>query len=168
MPFADGDFDVVLCQQGLQFFPDRIAGLREMRRVLVPGGRLALSCWRSVEHQTGMRALEEAMARRLGPAAASLPPLSLGDRETLRGLIAAAGFRDIRIRAEVKTARYVSADRFVRMRVEGAPTMIGALRDLGPDAIAGIVADVAEALRDYVDDEGLAFPQAAHVATAVA
>ncbi|HEV8583504.1 MAG TPA: hypothetical protein VGT02_00895 [Methylomirabilota bacterium] len=139
-----------------------------MRRVLVPGGRLAVSCWRSAEHQPGPRALEEAMVRRLGPHAASLPPLSLGDRETLRGLIMGAGFRDVRIRAEVKTVRYVSAERFVRMRVEGAPTMMGVLRDAGPDAVAAIVADVEAALREYVDDEGLAFPMAAHVVTAVA
>ena len=59
LPFPDASFDVLFCQQGLQFFPDRAAGLREMRRVLVPGGRLALSCWRSVDHQPGMRALEE-------------------------------------------------------------------------------------------------------------
>jgi SAM-dependent methyltransferase len=168
LPFPAASFDVVLCQQGLQFFPDRTAGLREMRRVLVPGGRLALSCWRSVEHQPGPRALEEALARRVGAANAALPPLSLGDRETLRGLIRAAGFRDVRIRAEVRSTRYVSADRFVRMRVEGAPTMMGALRELGPDAVTAIVGEVAETLREYVDDEGLSFPQAAHIATAVA
>jgi SAM-dependent methyltransferase len=168
LPFPDASFDIVLCQQGLQFFPDRAAGLREMHRVLVPGGRLALSCWRSVEHQPGMRALEEALARQVGTPNASLPPLSLGDRETLRALISGAGFRDVRIRVEVRSARYVSADRFVRMRIEGAPTMMGALRDLGPERIAAIVADVAETLREYVDDEGLAFPQAAHIATAIA
>ena len=168
LPFPDGSFDVVLCQQGLQFFPDRGAGLREMRRVLVPGGCLALSCWRSVEHQPGMRALEDALARHVGARQAASPPLSLGDRETLRGLLAAAGFRDVRIRAEVRTARYASADRFVRMRVEGAPTMMGILATRGPDVVATIVSEVAQTLREYVDDEGLAFPQAAHVATAVA
>jgi len=45
LPFADSGFDVVLCQQGLQFFPDKALALREMRRVLRPGGRLALSVW---------------------------------------------------------------------------------------------------------------------------
>ncbi|HEU4368132.1 MAG TPA: methyltransferase domain-containing protein [Methylomirabilota bacterium] len=105
LPFPDGTFDVVLCQQGLQFFPDRTAGLREMRRVLVPGGRLALSCWRSVEHQPGMRALEQALAWHVGARNAALPPLSLGDREQLRGLLAAVGFREVCIRAEIRTAR---------------------------------------------------------------
>ena len=54
------------------------------------------------------------------------------------------------------------------MRIEGAPTMMGALIGLGPEVVEAIVAEVAEALRDYGDDEGLAFPQAAHIATAVA
>jgi hypothetical protein len=54
------------------------------------------------------------------------------------------------------------------MRFEGAPTMMGALREMGPDAVTAIVGEVAETLRDYVDDEGLSFPQAAHIATAVA
>jgi ubiquinone/menaquinone biosynthesis C-methylase UbiE len=50
MPLPDATFDAAVCQQGLQFFPDRSAALSEVRRVLKPGGRLALSCWRSIEH----------------------------------------------------------------------------------------------------------------------
>ena len=45
LPFADGQFDVVLCQQGLQFVPDKPAAFRELQRVLVPGGRLVFSVW---------------------------------------------------------------------------------------------------------------------------
>src|SRR5919109_3684019 len=53
LPLSEESFDVVLCQQGLQFFPDRSAALREMNRVLADGGRLALSVWRSIEHNPG-------------------------------------------------------------------------------------------------------------------
>ena len=45
LQLPDGSFDVVLCQQGLQFFPDQIAALREMRRVLKPGGRVGIAVW---------------------------------------------------------------------------------------------------------------------------
>src|SRR6188768_1458189 len=48
LQLADAAFDVVLCQQGLQFFPDKLIALREMQRVLGPEGRLALSVWNSV------------------------------------------------------------------------------------------------------------------------
>jgi ubiquinone/menaquinone biosynthesis C-methylase UbiE len=44
MPFPDAAFDIVYCQLGLQFFPDRPAALHEMYRVLAPGGRLGLMC----------------------------------------------------------------------------------------------------------------------------
>ena len=49
MPFPEASYDVVLCQQGLQYFPDCAAALREVARILVPGGRLALSVWRALE-----------------------------------------------------------------------------------------------------------------------
>jgi ubiquinone/menaquinone biosynthesis C-methylase UbiE len=57
MPFPDATFDLALCQQGLQFFPDRLAALREIRRTLVPGGRLAFSVWRPIQHSPGFAAL---------------------------------------------------------------------------------------------------------------
>jgi ubiquinone/menaquinone biosynthesis C-methylase UbiE len=50
LPFAEAEFDRVLCHQGLQFFRDRAAALHEVFRVLVPGGRLALGVWRRLEH----------------------------------------------------------------------------------------------------------------------
>ena len=40
-----GAFDLVTCQQSLQFFPDRLAALREMKRALRPGGQLAVAVW---------------------------------------------------------------------------------------------------------------------------
>jgi ubiquinone/menaquinone biosynthesis C-methylase UbiE len=55
LPFPDGSFEVVCCQLGLQFFPDRAAALAEMARVLVAGGRLAAMVWRSIDHSPGLR-----------------------------------------------------------------------------------------------------------------
>src|SRR5689334_24997116 len=53
LPFPGGTFDQVLCQAGLQYFPDRLHAVREMRRVLRPGGRLAALVWGALEHSPG-------------------------------------------------------------------------------------------------------------------
>ena len=69
MPFPDGVFTLLLCQQGLQFCPDRAAALREMYRVLASGGRLVLSVWRAMERTPGFLALSQALARHVSPEA---------------------------------------------------------------------------------------------------
>ena len=74
LPLPDADFDAVLCQQGLQFFPDKLVALREMRRVLDRRGRLALSVWTGIGPYHG--ALGAVLARFVGNAAAiSFAPL---------------------------------------------------------------------------------------------
>jgi ubiquinone/menaquinone biosynthesis C-methylase UbiE len=81
LPFPDGSFDVVLCQQGLQFIPDTGAALREMRRVLVPGGRLAFTVFSEVPSYYA--ALADALARHVSAEAAT----SCLSRYTLRDAI---------------------------------------------------------------------------------
>ena len=168
MPLPDATFDHVVCQQGLQFFPDKPAALSEMRRVLKSGGRLVLACWRSIEHMPGYLALEQALARRIGPEKAALPPFALGDGETIRRLVTGAGFREVRIRIDDKMIRFDSAEHMVRAVVGGAPTMLGALAEQGKGVLDAIVAEVAEATRAFVDDEGWAIPGISHVVTAAA
>lgn len=167
MPLPDGTFDAVVCQQGLQFFPDKPAALSEMRRVLKRGGRLALSCWRSVEHTPGYLVLEQALARRVGPEKAALPPFSLGDAGAIRGLVVGAGFREVKLRAEAKMMRFRSAEHLVRAVVGGAPAMMGALTGQGEGVLDAIIAEVTEATKHYVDDEGWATPAVSHIVTAI-
>ena len=99
MPLPDAAFDIACCQLGLQFFPDRPAALREMYRILVPGGRLALMVWRGIEHSPGFGILAAALARHVSAEAAGImrAPFALADAEELRGLIATGGFHDITI-----------------------------------------------------------------------
>jgi len=56
LPLQNATMDVVLCQQGLQFFPDKALAMREMRRVLARGGRLALSVWNGIGFTTARSA----------------------------------------------------------------------------------------------------------------
>lgn len=166
IPLPDGSVDAVVCQQGLQFFPDRVAAAREMHRVLAPGGRLALSVWRSVDHQAAFRALEVALAKRVGVERSALPPFGFGDRDALRAVMSAGGFGDVRIRVEVKTTRFPSPQRFVRAIVAGAPSMLGTLAAQGEAALDALADEVAAGAREWLDDDGFAFPQVTHIATA--
>src|SRR5918911_326790 len=95
MPFPDGAFNVVLCQLGLQFFPDRPAALREMWRVLASGGRLALSVYSAIEHTPAANALAQALDRHLGPGTSEIKCAehALADADELRRLVSDAGFR---------------------------------------------------------------------------
>lgn len=98
LPFGDGSFDVVLCQQGMQFFPDLDAAVIEAVRVLRPGGRLGATVWAPVDESPWMAAQSRAFGEVLGPevAATFQAPFGLsGDR--LADTFAAAGLRDVTV-----------------------------------------------------------------------
>ena len=78
-----------------------------------------------------------------------------------------AGFREVRVRADVKLSRWRSAEHMVRSVVGGAPTMLGALAEQGAGVLEAIVAEVTDTTRGYLDDEGWATPQASNIITAV-
>src|SRR5262245_57353386 len=96
LPFPGESFDIVYCQLGLQFFADRAAALREMRRVLGPEGRLALMVWRGIHESPGFAALAASLEERIGQAAATImrAPFGLSNAAELAGLVRAAGFQD--------------------------------------------------------------------------
>jgi ubiquinone/menaquinone biosynthesis C-methylase UbiE len=77
LPFQDSSFDLILCQLGLQFFPDQPRALREMIRVLVPDGRLAFSVFTAIERTPLTNALAAALDRYLGPQAWQLSARSI-------------------------------------------------------------------------------------------
>lgn len=92
LPFPDNSFDVVLCQNGMQFVPDKLAVLREMHRVLVAGGRLAFTVWSEISPYAA--AVSEALARHISEeaAASQLSMFQLRDPTTLQELVEGAGF----------------------------------------------------------------------------
>jgi len=98
MGLADHSFDVVLCQQGLQFFPDRPAALAEMRRVLAPGGRILIATW-AAEQPLGLFgpiAQAVAAAGVPEPFPRAFDPLSYAlDAGELRALLGDAGFDEV-------------------------------------------------------------------------
>jgi SAM-dependent methyltransferase len=167
MPLPDGSFEIVYCQLGLQFFPDRPAALREMYRVLAPGGRLGLMVWRGIEHSSGFGMLAGALARHVSSEAAGImrAPFALADAEELRGLINAARFRDITIRPVAGTVRFPSVARFVQDYVAGSP-LAGHVAKASDETRAALVNEVGDALRSYLAGAVLTFPIEAHRASA--
>jgi SAM-dependent methyltransferase len=93
-------FDVALCQQGLQFFPDRAGALTEMRRALRPHGRLGVAVWCTIEECPPFEALAAACEPVLGAEVTNTfrnGPWGLSDPGELRRLVAAAGFTGIEV-----------------------------------------------------------------------
>jgi SAM-dependent methyltransferase len=155
LPFAAASFDLVLCQQGLQFFPERAAALREVRRVLVSGGRVALSLWRSLEEHPFFAAFDKSVERHLGVGALAAP-FSLSDADEVRALLTDAGFRDIRVERHTLTSQFV-AEGFVEMEVDviaAAIPSVQDLRDTERRALAEAVARDMKPVINKVQDGG--------------
>ncbi len=171
LPFADATFDVVLCQLGLQFFPDRPLALREMRRVLVAGGLLALNVFGPIEHNPATRALSEALDRHVGPGAsvAKRTEHALADTTQLRALVARAGFHDVGIETATKAVRFPSSADYLRIQLAATPlASLAAARDAdGRDRLVeALIEDVGAALAPYAGDDGVTFPQEVRVVLA--
>lgn len=162
LPFDDASFDLVLCQQALQFFPDRVAALREMRRVLVPTGRLGLAVFGPQEESPGYAALGELLAKHIGPQAGRLGPFSLGDADFVRGLVAEAGFRQIEVRHEMLPVRWPSAAEFFNRIAAGTPLLAA----LSGDEQRALVDDYEAGVADYVGNEGFVFPMTSNLIVA--
>ncbi|TMJ96844.1 MAG: methyltransferase domain-containing protein, partial [Alphaproteobacteria bacterium] len=94
-----GTFDAVLCQQGLQFFPDRPSALREMRRVLRPSGRTAIAVWGELERNEIYAAFHAALQATVRSDLAELitAPFSWPSGTALKSAAEDVGFRNVRL-----------------------------------------------------------------------
>jgi len=167
LPFAAAAFEVVCCQQGLQFFPDRGAALREMHRVLVPGGRVVLGVWRAIEENPGAAAFSAAVAQYVSTEAGMRlrAPFALGEEAALHALLMEAGFCDVRIRAAVYTVRCPPPEEHIRRMMAASP-LADVFAQMEDTTRAALVREVGTALQSYRDEEGLALPIATHLAVA--
>jgi SAM-dependent methyltransferase len=167
LPFEDGAFDAILCQQELQFFPDRVQALREMRRVLRP--RRSVGVHGVERHHSytvrggarvGTGATRESRGRLYGASAACA--------SRCRG---APGSRDVR-RLSERVRASDDRDDYAPLPEKFAPghfaalPMAEAIARLTPDWRAALIQDMTEALRAYVDGDHLRVPAGVHVVTA--
>lgn len=164
LPFENALFNVVYCQLGLQFFADRPTALREVHRVLVAGGRVALMVWRGIQESPGFAALAEALERRVGQAAASImrAPFGLSDADELTALVRNAGFQEVTVQQRTGMVRFPSVEKFVSSYVAGSP-LVGPVSQVDDAARSALLADIRIALDKYSSDTELAFPIGAHL-----
>lgn len=167
LPIRDATIDVAICQQGLQFFPDKVAALREMHRALKPDGRVWLAVWQSPEFSPVNQASNEVLGRHLGSEAAkvSRAPFSLGDPGELRSHMSAAGFRDIEIQESTITRHMAPPQISIPAQLTSIPLgpQIAALEE---DKRSAIVAEISEILSPYLTGEGMSVPQGTHIISA--
>lgn len=171
LPFPEAAFDVVLCQWGLEFFPDRAHGLQEMARVLVPAGRLGLRVWRALDRQPVQTAVLAALDRHLfggrnAPSrAAVLHPFSLADAAEVQALVAGAGFQDLDIRIRTHLIRFASAEAYTLGFLSSIPiaSEVAAMKET---ARTRMIQEIVAALHPCVTEEGLAAPAEDHVVLA--
>jgi ubiquinone/menaquinone biosynthesis C-methylase UbiE len=114
LPVSDAEhFTVVTCHQGLQLMPDKTAAVREMRRVLAPGGRVAIATWRSLEDIPEMLELNAVVERHVGRIVDSRH--SFGDANALQHLLVDAGFREVNVGTLAHDVQFADGALFARL-----------------------------------------------------
>jgi SAM-dependent methyltransferase len=169
MPFPEGSFDAAFCLEGLQFFPDLVAGLEEIRRVLVPGGRLLASCWAALADNPGYHAISEGLRAFCSDAAARLPPVALADPDKIIRAARAAGFSAVAVERRMLMLTVPSATDLVDWIAAGGPTMRHSIAQLAEDKRGDFYRFVEQWLAPFAiaGGGGVRLPSTRHVLLAV-
>jgi ubiquinone/menaquinone biosynthesis C-methylase UbiE len=168
LPFADGSFDLVLCQFGAMFFPDRAAAYREARRVLRPGGRYIFSVWDRIEENVFADDVVNALAIRYPsapPRFLARTPHGYHDTALIRGDLESAGYTDIVIETLAAVSRASSARAPALAYCRGTPTR-NEIEALDPGKLEAATDYVAAALADKHGAGEVAAKIQAHVIVA--
>ncbi len=170
LPFADAAFDVVVCQFGVMFFPDRITGYAEARRVLKPGGRFLFSVWDRIADNGFADAVTEGLAEIFPddpPRFLARTPHGYHDVAVIRYELEAAGFSGIGIETQSHESRAASA-RIVALAFCHGTVLRSEIEARGEGMLATATDRVTAAIaRQYGAGEVSAKIQA-HIVSAVA
>jgi SAM-dependent methyltransferase len=164
LPYADRSFDVVVSQFGLMFFTDQRQAVREMLRVLAPGGRLAIAVWDCLDNTPAYAAEVALLVRLAGQRAAEAlrAPFVLGERQELEALFAGLGQPSLTITTHHGTGQFPSIRSMVEADVQGWLLVMGVV--LTEDVIGRILTEAENALRPYLAADGrVMFDSPAHI-----
>jgi ubiquinone/menaquinone biosynthesis C-methylase UbiE len=164
MPLPDAAFDVVFCQVALQFVADKPAALREMRRVLAPGGRVYVS---TPSPGPFFDVMDEAFARHGMAEAAGFvrAVFSFNDPAEARRLFQSTGFENVNARRIEKRLRLPAGQEFFWQYLNSTP-LGGAVAQLPTDVKAALERDVVTGWQKWSDGDQLSYAQPALLVTA--
>jgi ubiquinone/menaquinone biosynthesis C-methylase UbiE len=153
LPFEDETFDLIVCQFGVMFFPDKVESFKEARRVLTPEGIYHFNVWDSFDENPFARVIQETVERLIpdDPPQFYRMPFSYADPALIQADLEAAGFEDITFE-EVSLHKDIDYERLMQGIVHGNP-MMTELEDRGAD-VDGLTAAIEEALKAEFGDPG--------------
>lgn len=168
LPFADGSFDLVVCQFGVMFFPDKVKANAEARRVLREGGRYLLVIWDRIDRNAATYAAGKAVAALFPDDSSAFYeriPFRYHDRDTIRADLVAAGFDDVEIETVELSSRAAAARDVALGLVQGTP-MRSEIEQRGEGMLQRATDAAAEALNQYESESGFEAPMSALIVTA--
>ncbi|MCV2867616.1 methyltransferase domain-containing protein [Defluviimonas sp. WL0002] len=167
LEFEDATFDRVLCQFGMMFFQHPQKAVKEMYRVMAPGGRLAVAVWNSIVNNPAYEDIIDVLDEQVGIAAgdALRLPFSMGDASEVTKLLDNSGFSDIAADTRTEQANFPSARAMVEAELRGWLPLFDI--NLDEEEIAEVLTRSDILLAKYATPSGEAvFPTSAHVVTA--
>lgn len=168
LPFDDAGFDVVCCQFGAMFFPDRPSGYREAIRVLKPGGTYLFSVWDRIEENVFADDVTNALAEFFPddpPRFMARTPHGYHDTALIRRDLLKAGFSSITIETRAEQSRAPSPLYVATAYCQGTP-LRNEIEARGADKLAAATEHAAAAIAKRHGTGEVAAKISAHVVTA--
>jgi ubiquinone/menaquinone biosynthesis C-methylase UbiE len=162
LPYPDASFDAVVSRFGVMFFPSPVDGVREMLRVLKPGGKLAFAVWCPAERNPFHWALSRVVGKHVD---SPLPDLDAPDAfrfaqdGKLRSLLVEAGIpnpaeRLLRFKIEAP----LPVEDFLQLRIEISEKFRETFAAFSPEELSNVTREVLDSLGEYSTGSGMSFP----------
>ena len=168
LPFDDQSFDLIVCQFGVMFYPDKVLANREALRVLRPGGRYLLVIWDSLDRNPASKAIHQAVAAEFPgdpPAFLARVPFGYSDLELVTADLMAAGFDDLEFETIEHRSRAASAFDAAAGMCQGSP-LRSEIDARDHSALDRVTEAADKALRQFEGPDGFDAPMSAHLVIA--